>query len=67
MHLTSLSRAGIYRLLKESRVTGQLLFPMPRQVGKGRIGWLEHEIEEWIATRPPTGIDGILSDDDSEK
>jgi prophage regulatory protein len=27
-------------------------FPKRRQLGAGRIGWLEHEIDEWLANRP---------------
>ncbi len=46
------ARAGIYRTLTEMRETGQLLFPIPVQVSKGRIAWHEHEIDAWIASRP---------------
>ena len=49
---TSISRAGIYRLLAEVRDTGVPVFPLPVQVTKGRIGWHEHEIEAWIESRP---------------
>jgi predicted DNA-binding transcriptional regulator AlpA len=49
---TSISRAGIYRLLAEVRDTRVPVFPLPVQVTKGRIGWHEHEIEAWIESRP---------------
>jgi predicted DNA-binding transcriptional regulator AlpA len=29
-----------------------LRFPRPVQVSDGRVGWLESEIDEWIASRP---------------
>jgi prophage regulatory protein len=27
-------------------------FPSPLDLGGGRIGWLEHEIEAWLQSRP---------------
>jgi prophage regulatory protein len=35
-------------------------FPKRRQIGDGRVGWLEHEIDEWLGSLPtgklpPTG------------
>lgn len=27
-------------------------FPPPIQLGPRAVGWLEHEIDEWIASRP---------------
>ncbi len=48
-----LGKATIYRLLDESKRTGKVLFPIPVEVSKGRIGWHESEVDEWIASRPP--------------
>ena len=58
---TSLSRATIYRLLYESRETGVILFPLPVQVNKGRIGWHEHEIEVWIELRPRVSTEDVIA------
>lgn len=54
VYRTSVSRPQVYRLCDETRDTGVPLFPLPVQVSKNRIGWHEHEIEEWIASRPRT-------------
>lgn len=29
------------------------LFPQPRQLGPNSIGFLESEVENWLASRPP--------------
>ena len=60
IYRTSIKRATIYRLLAEARETGMPLFPLPVQVTAGRIGWHEHEIEEWIVTRPRAKISDVL-------
>lgn len=59
VHRTSRSRATIYRELERQRDTGTDLFPVPVQVSLGRIGWHEHEIDEWIRTRPRVSPDGF--------
>jgi prophage regulatory protein len=43
---TGLSRATIYNYMAAD------LFPRPRKLGPRRVGWLEREIETWIAERP---------------
>ena len=60
IYRTSIKRATIYRLLDEVRATGVPLFPLPVQVTVGRIGWHEHEIEEWIVNRPRAKISDVL-------
>ena len=60
IYRTSIKRATIYRLLAEVRETGVPLFPLPVQVTVGRIGWHEHEIEEWIVNRPRAKISDVL-------
>jgi prophage regulatory protein len=42
---TGLSRATIYRQV----ATGE--FPAPYQLSKGRVGWKEVEVEEWLDSR----------------
>lgn len=54
VYRTGLAKATIYRLTTETRETGVPLFPLPVQIAKARIAWHEHEIEEWIASRPRT-------------
>lgn len=44
---TKLSRSSIYRLESEGK------FPQRIHLGAGHsVGWLEHEIEEYLANRP---------------
>jgi prophage regulatory protein len=28
------------------------IFPPPRQIGPGRVGWLQSEVMAWLASRP---------------
>ena len=49
MHMTSLSRANIYRRLKDDPD-----FPRPVEISTNRIGWHEHEVDDWIANLPRT-------------
>jgi len=46
MNLTSLSRASIYRYLKENT------FPSQIKIGVRSVGWKESEILDWIELRP---------------
>lgn len=46
--LTGASRSAIYEWAKEGK------FPKPRRLtpfGR-RVGWLQHEVQEWIESRP---------------
>lgn len=40
-----LSRSTIYLLMQEG------LFPMPISLGARAVGWLEHEIDDWLNSR----------------
>lgn len=42
---TGLGRSQIYQLLKEQKFTSQI------KLGRRAVGWLEHEIDEWINSR----------------
>jgi predicted DNA-binding transcriptional regulator AlpA len=33
-------------------------FPRSRAVGEGRIFWVEHEVDQWIAARPVARLKG---------
>lgn len=55
-HRVGISRATTYRYVERTR-QGTFDFPLPVQIGLGRIGWHEHEIEAWIASRPRTTDD----------
>ncbi|MDD5384546.1 MAG: AlpA family phage regulatory protein [Gallionella sp.] len=44
--LVPLSRVTIWRLEKQDA------FPRRVKIGKNSIGWLEHEVIQWIASRP---------------
>ena len=45
----SLSKALIYKLIRKG------LFPCPRNLSPGRVGWLEDEVDSWVEARPPAG------------
>lgn len=46
---TGLNRTTIWRLERAGN------FPRRRQLGGGSVGWVESEIDEWIASRPVVG------------
>lgn len=55
-HRVGISRATTYRYVQRTR-EGTFDFPLPVQIGLGRIGWHEHEIDAWIDGRPRTADD----------
>lgn len=55
-HRVGISRATTYRYVQRTR-QGTFDFPLPVQIGLGRIGWHEHEIDAWIDGRPRTTDD----------
>jgi prophage regulatory protein len=46
LRITGLSRMTIHRLEKLGS------FPMRRRIGRQAVGWIDAEINEWIASRP---------------
>lgn len=46
---TGLSRTTIWRLVRRGE------FPTPRRLSANAIGWIESEIDAWIATRAGAG------------
>ena len=42
---TGLSRSSIYLRIQDST------FPKPIPLGARAVGWLEHEVEEWLSSR----------------
>lgn len=42
---TGLSRSSLYALIASGR------FPAPIRLTPNTVGWLEHEVERWIAQR----------------
>ena len=42
LRMTGLSRSSIYRMEKSGR------FPPRRQLGQHAVGWLLHEVTQWI-------------------
>ena len=49
---TGLSRMTIWRLERARQ------FPQRRRLGPSAVGWVQAEIDEWIASRPATVIEG---------
>ena len=45
IHRTALSRSTIYKFIAAGR------FPKPVRLGPRAVGWLESEIDDWIADR----------------
>lgn len=46
-----LSRSAIYARMAKGQ------FPRPLRIGARAVGWLEADIDEWLATRPRGGSD----------
>ena len=44
--VTGLSRSTIYRRMAEGQ------FPRSVKLGKGRVGWRESEVQEWLESLP---------------
>ena len=49
--LNALSRSAVYALMAESR------FPKPIRIGSRAIRWVEHEVLDFIASRPRGGTE----------
>ena len=55
--LTSASRVTLWRWEHKG------LFPARRQIGPRRVGWLQSEVDEWLASRPKAnGDEGKAAD-----
>jgi prophage regulatory protein len=46
MRRTTLGKSTVYLKIKQN------VFPSQHQLTDGRVGWYEHEIQEWLETRP---------------
>ena len=46
VHLTSLSKATVYRKVADGS------FPAPLKIGKSRVAWRERDIVDWLARQP---------------
>ena len=44
-HITGLSRSSIYAKVSEGT------FPKPIKLSERSVGWLEHEIQQWLQSR----------------
>ena len=44
-HRVGVGRSTIYRWMADGS------FPKPVQLGKRSVGWIEHEIEDWLRSR----------------
>ena len=49
---TGLSRAYIYKLERQGE------FPQRRQISENCVGWLEHEVDAWVLSRPVVKLAG---------
>lgn len=50
LEVTTLSAATLYQLIHQGQ------FPAPRQLSKGRVGWLHREVIEWAERLPVSTI-----------
>ena len=55
-HLTRLSKATLYRLIKSGT------FPRPIRLAPRAVGWLRQEIDEWVTGRERAGSELHSSD-----
>ncbi|WP_411679819.1 helix-turn-helix transcriptional regulator [Aeromonas hydrophila] len=46
--MLGISRSSLYDRLSTSSPRFDPCFPKPVRLGKNSIGWLEHEVEEWL-------------------
>lgn len=53
--LTGLSRASIWRYERAGN------FPKRRRIGAHLVGWISHEVNEWIESRPAVDTDNSAS------
>jgi len=49
VQVTGLSRMSIYRYEKAG------VFPKRRRIGENSVRWLDSDVEDWMASRPPIG------------
>jgi prophage regulatory protein len=52
MKKTGLSRSSIYYKINPASKYFDHSFPKPIRLGASSIGWLESEIDAWLASRP---------------
>ena len=50
---TGLSRTTLWRLERSGK------FPSSIKLSYNRVGWREHEIDEWIESRPTSDLNSI--------
>ncbi len=58
--LSGLSRVTIWRMQREGE------FPLRRQIGRRRVGWLRSEMEEWMRTREPVVVSNGEKEDECQ-
>lgn len=56
---TGLSRSSIYEKLKPSSKYRDETFPRPMKLSVAAIGWFEHDIDEWLASRYANSVAAI--------
>lgn len=49
---TGLSRSSIYARLDHKSPQYDPTFPRPISLGLRAVGWLSHEVDDWLANRP---------------
>ena len=52
---TGLSRSSIYYKMNPASKYFDESFPKPIRLGAGSIGWLESDLDAWLASRPLVG------------
>jgi len=51
VQITGISRSSIYEMLNERSSRHDPTFPKRVRIGVCAVGWLRHEIEEWIMSK----------------
>ncbi|WP_434716940.1 AlpA family transcriptional regulator [Paraburkholderia sp. A2RO-4L] len=52
---TGISRSSIYYKINPASKYFDASFPKPIRLGAGSVGWLESDIDVWLASRPAAG------------
>lgn len=50
-NITSISKSSIYEMINERSSRYDPTFPKRVHIGVSAVGWLRHEIEEWIMSK----------------
>ena len=59
-------QSGIYAKMDPQSKSYDPTFPLPVKVSARGVAWLEHEVDEWIQSRPRVGRSDFTADEAGE-